>query len=39
MLLDLAGRMCRSTFGEEGFLAAIRSAYAQRGRLRYLSEL
>src|SRR5882724_4340765 len=39
MLLDLAGRMCHSTFGEEGFLAAIRSAYAQRGRLRYLSEL
>jgi hypothetical protein len=39
MLLDLAGRMCRSAFGEEGFLAAIRSAYAQRGRLRYLSEL
>lgn len=39
MLLDLAGRVCRSTFGEEGFLAAIRSAYAQRGRFRYLSEL
>jgi hypothetical protein len=39
MLLDLASRMCRSTFGEEGFVAAIRSAYAQRGRLRYLSEL
>jgi hypothetical protein len=39
MLLDLAGRVCHSTFGEEGFLAAIRSAYSQRGRLRYLSEL
>jgi hypothetical protein len=39
MLLDLAGRVCHSTFGEEGFIAAIRSAYAQRGSLRYLSEL
>jgi hypothetical protein len=39
MLLDLASRMCRSTFGEEGFLAAIRSAYAQRGRVGYLRDL
>jgi hypothetical protein len=39
MLLDLAGRVCRSTFGEEGFLSAIRSAYAQRGRFGSLSEL
>lgn len=39
MLLDLASRVCRSTFGEEGFLGAVRSAYAQRGSLRYLSEL
>ncbi|MGH8066910.1 MAG: hypothetical protein ACRERE_17065 [Candidatus Entotheonellia bacterium] len=39
MLLDLAGRVCHSTFGEEGFIAAIRSAYAQRGSLGYLSEL
>ncbi len=39
MLLGLAGRVCHSAFGEEGFLVAIRSAYSQRGRLRYLSEL
>jgi hypothetical protein len=39
VLLDLANRVCRSTFGEEGFLSAVRSAYAQRGSLRYLSEL
>jgi hypothetical protein len=39
VLLDLAHRVCRSTFGEEGFLSAVRSAYAQRGSFRYLSEL
>jgi len=39
MLLDLAGRVCHSAFGEEGFLGAVRSAYAQRGSLKYLSEL
>ena len=39
VLLDLANRVCRSTFGEEGFMSAVRSAYAQRGSFRYLSEL
>jgi hypothetical protein len=39
VLLDLANRVCRSTFGEEGFLSAVRSAYSRRGSLRYLSEL
>jgi hypothetical protein len=39
VLLDLANRVCRSTFGEDGFISAVRSAYAQRGRFRYLSEL
>jgi hypothetical protein len=39
MLLDLADRVCQSTFGEEGFISAVRSAYAQRGNFRYLSEL
>ena len=39
VLLDLANRVCRSTFGEEGFISAVRSAYAQRGSFRYLSEL
>jgi hypothetical protein len=39
VLLDLANRVCRSTFGEEGFISAVRSAYAQRGIFRYLSEL
>ncbi len=39
VLLDLANRVCRSTFGEEGFLSAVRSAYARRGSFRYLSEL
>jgi hypothetical protein len=39
VLLDLANRVCRSSFGEEGFLSAVRSAYARRGSFRYLSEL
>jgi hypothetical protein len=39
VLLDLANRVCRSTFGEEGFMSAVRSAYVQRGSFRYLSEL
>jgi hypothetical protein len=39
VLLDLANRVCHSTFGEEGFLSAVRSAYAQRGSFRYLSDL
>jgi hypothetical protein len=39
VLLDLANRVCHSTFGEEGFISAVRSAYAQRGSFRYLSEL
>jgi hypothetical protein len=39
VLLDLANRVCRSIFGEEGFLSAVRSAYAQRGSFRYLSDL
>jgi hypothetical protein len=39
VLLDLANRVCRSTFGEEGFISAVRSAYAQRGSFRYLSNL
>jgi hypothetical protein len=39
VLLDLANRVCRSTFGEEGFLSAVRSAYARRGSFRYLSEI
>jgi hypothetical protein len=39
VLLDLANRVCRSTFGEEGFISAVRSAYALRGSFRYLSEL
>ena len=39
VLLDLANRVCRSTFGEEGFMSAVRSAYAQRGSFRYLNEI
>ena len=39
VLLDLANRVCRSTFGEEGFMSAVRSAYVQRGNFRYLNEL
>jgi hypothetical protein len=39
VLLDLANRVCRSTFGEEGFISVVRSAHAQRGSFRYLSEL
>jgi hypothetical protein len=39
VLLDLAHRVCRSTFGEEGFMSAVLSAYAQRGSFRYLNEL
>jgi hypothetical protein len=38
-LLDLANRVCQSTFGEEGFLSAVRSTYAQRGSFRYLGAL
>ena len=33
------GRAYVQILGEEGFIAAIRSAYAQRGSLGYLSEL
>ena len=39
VLLDLANRVCQSTLGEEGFISAVRSAYAQRGSFRYLSEI
>jgi hypothetical protein len=39
VLLDLASRVCHSTFGEEGFISAVRSAYVQQGSFRYLSDL
>jgi len=31
LLIDLADTVCRSTFGVEGFVSTVQSAYARRG--------